>query len=234
MPSVLYLAMTGAEFSENLPVFPHIAWMACHFSPYGTGLSNLPQILPAGSMLILNDRTPVMGHDPHLVSKQLCDAARELGCTRILLDLQRPGPETEAIVRAVLEEASCPAGVSELFAAGLDCPVFLPPVPLLTPFSEYLSPWSGREIWLEAALDTLQITVTPEGSRYLPCPVPTDPLPHRDVELDCHYGIIPGENRLDFVLHRTWDDLQNLLNNHSISCFVGLYQELKEHAVPNT
>ena len=47
-----FLAMTAAEIqgTETLP--PKTAWMACHFSPYSTGLSNLPKALPPGLSLI--------------------------------------------------------------------------------------------------------------------------------------------------------------------------------------
>ena len=67
----MHLAMTAAELAccDSLPSHP--AWMACHFSPYGTGLSNLPEHLPEGALLILNDRTPVFGHDPQVICAQL-------------------------------------------------------------------------------------------------------------------------------------------------------------------
>ena len=41
-----FLAMTAAEFRKKEDLPDKIAWMACHFSPYGLGLSNLPQRLP--------------------------------------------------------------------------------------------------------------------------------------------------------------------------------------------
>ena len=51
----LNLAMTAAELGAA-PLPSHPAWMACHFSPYSTGLTNLPPKLPQDSLLILNDR----------------------------------------------------------------------------------------------------------------------------------------------------------------------------------
>ena len=42
----IYLAASPAQISK-MERFPEkLAWMACHFSPYGTGLSNLPASLP--------------------------------------------------------------------------------------------------------------------------------------------------------------------------------------------
>ena len=141
MPLPIYLAMTAAELRQNPPKSNEIAWMACHFSPYATGLSNCPKQLPPGAMLILNDRTPVCGHDPALVAAQLQDLVENLKCSRVLLDLQRPGESlTESIVDAVLSALPCPVAVSECYGRDLTCPVFLPPVPLLMSPEDYLAP----------------------------------------------------------------------------------------------
>ncbi len=227
---MLYLAMTAAEIATN-SVFSHpMGYMACHFSSYSTGLSNLPQGLPSDSLLILNDRTPPMGHDPSLVAQQLKSAAEENSCSRVLLDFQRPfTAEAATIVMAIVDTLSCPVGVSEPYAQALDCPIFLPPLPLTKALDEYIKPWCGREIWLEAALDAITITVTPEGSTYRPCPPPPDPLPHFDEALCCHYGLQLSETAAEFTLHRTWQDLNTLLQWDTVSCFVGLFQEFRKY-----
>ncbi len=230
MPSALYLAMTGAEFTANSPAYAPIAWMACHFSSYGTGLSNLPADLPQESMLILNDRIPLSAHDPEQVARQLAEKALALGCSRILLDFQRPGEAlTFRIAEAVIGAASCPVGVSALYAEALPCPVFLPPVPLLTEPETFFSPWSGREVWLEAALDAAELTVTASGSTLVPCQVLALPLPHRDESLFCHYCTEVSEDKVTFHLQRTWEDLQALLSHPKVSCCVGLWQELNKN-----
>ncbi len=228
MPSALYLAMTAAEIGTNSPLPARLAWMACHFSPYGTGLSNLPQVLPEGSMLIVNDLTPVGNHSPEAIVCQLQDVIQGFGCSRILLDFQRPGDaRTREIAEVIVRELPCPVAVSECYAEGLPCPVFLPPVPLWKTAGEYIKPWSGREIWLEAALDAAQITVTEKGSTFLPCPAQEIPLPHLDTDLCCHYGIELTDSAAVFTLQRTEEDLQRLLEKEQIACFVGLYQELQ-------
>ncbi len=225
---MLYLAMTATEIGGNFPVPFPIGYMACHFSAYGTGLSNLPQTLPAGSMLLVNDRTPVMGHSPDLIAQQLQQTAQELQCSRILLDFQRPGEAVTAqTVEAILDTAPCPVGVSAAYASGLSCPVFLPPLPLLQTPADYTAAWAGREIWMEAALDALTVTVTPAGSQLSPAPAAARPLPHFDETLMCHYSIALNEEAAIFTLQRSYDDLQKLLLCDSISCFVGLYQEFK-------
>ena len=112
-----YLAMTAAEFAatENLP--EHVAWMACHFSPYGTGLSNLPHSLPPGSLLILNDRIPIYGHDPNRIGQQLLESAEIIHCSGLLLDFQRADVEESLRLAAHLISAlPCPVAVSDCYA----------------------------------------------------------------------------------------------------------------------
>ena len=228
----LFLAMTAGEVScaDTLP--PRLAWMACHFSPYGTGLSNIPQSLPKGSMLTLNDRIPPDWHDVDLAASTLTEAAKRLECGSILLDFQRLGNEkTASVVEAVLKQADRPVGVSSCYAEGLSCPVLVPPVPPhLTP-EEYLKPWQRREIWLEWSLIGTEIEVTAEGSQYTSLPrfVPSEKA-HFDEELGCRYDICVEEDRVVFRLGRVPEDMAGLMENakkYGVMQWVGLWQEAK-------
>lgn len=231
-----YLAMTAAEFSgaENRPANP--AWMACHFSPYATGLSNCPETLPEGAMLIVNDRTPIHGHDPSYILEQLKELTERLHCNSVLLDFQRPGcDETAALVQCLVSGLSCPVGVSEPYAQEQECPVFLPPIPVYLSAREYLSPWAGREIWLEAALEGTQVTVTAEEARF--ASLPSEQIPegcHADEALLCHYAIQVEKDAAIFSLYRTVEDLRALLTaaaDFGVTCCIGLYQELGDFQV---
>lgn len=224
MKIVPYLAMTAAEF-EKASVFPEqMAWMACHYSPYGTGLSNLPRQIPSGSLLILNDRTPICGHDADLVARQLGECAEKFSCAGILLDFQRPG--SEDIVKAV---AALPYPVASTppYAEAVPCAVFLPPPPLTMPPEKHIAPWHGREIWLEVATEETTVRVTADGSAHiaphaLACP-------YTDTRLHCRYGIRKTEAFVDFYLQRGVDEWNALMREASecgISVFVGLYQQL--------
>lgn len=223
-----YLAMTAAEFQscEHLP--EKMGWMACHFSPYGTGLTNLPRQLPPGSLLIVNDRTPIHGHDPERIRDTLAEVIATRQCAAVLLDLQRPSQEAAAIARA-LSELDCPM-ILPPELAGADDPVFLPPVPLTLTVSEYLRPWGGRPIWLEAALDSQQITVTATGSSFTsPPPGTGQECPLSEPLLHCHYRVEVSAERAVFTLRRTEGDLAGLLaeaHEWGIAGSVGLYQEL--------
>lgn len=222
-----YLAMTAAEIHASATLPEKLAWMACHFSPYGTGLSNLPGHLPENSLLILNDRTPVHGHDPERILAELTEAVEKFSCAGVLLDLQRPGSQEAAAIAKRLLTLPCPVAVSESYAGDLDCPIFLPPVPLRIPLAEYLAPWQGREIWLDAAPGGERITVTAQGAAVLPETV-TEPLPFRDEELLCHYRLELNPNAAVFTLSRTRDDLRDLLGatkKYGVTTAVALWQE---------
>ena len=227
----LYLALTAAEFQKCSPLPEHSAWMACHYSPYAPDLSNIPSQLPENAMLILNDRTPAQGHDPDLILRQVTELAETLHYKYILLDFQRPdSAENLAVVQALSANLRCPVGVTPLYAKGLDCPVFLPPVPPHVPIKEHLVPWQGREIWLEAALGGEIISVTENGSTISPLPsaeVPTKAP--EDPGLHCHYQIRTHNNHIDFTLWRTRENLSALLQQAEdlgVTKAVGLWQEL--------
>ena len=225
MGNPLYLAMTAAEFSACAVIPEKTAWMACHFSPYGRGLSNIPRELPPGSMLILNDRIPPQGIDPSLVVQQLLQAVKDLGCEAVLLDFQRPDNElTQAVANAVCETAPCPVAVSAPYAGTFSCPVFLPPPPLRCDPAQYFTPWAQRQIWLEV-YDQWEVVTITENSVQIKAEAPeTQPvLPHFDQKLCCRYGIAIGEDRAIFTLHRTMDELQAL--PYPVSSFIALWQD---------
>lgn len=226
----LYLAMNASEMSASSPT-EHCAWMACHFSSCGSGISNLPDRLPPGSMLILNDRIPCQGHSPDLIAAQVDEVINRFSCESLLLDFQRPeNPETEAVIRALLEKLTCPVAISECYAAALPCPVFLAPNPPHMPMDSYLAPWKGREIWLEAALCQENVSVTEKGTEFS-LQYPTDGLDGGffDESLCCHYHTRIQPDQIQFSLFDTPESLEkklNLAHSLGVSRAVGLYQEL--------
>ena len=224
----LYLAMTAGEFSAGTPLPPNIAWMACHFSSSGEGLSNIPSRLPARSLLILDDSIPIANHRAEIVAEQLSRAVETLKPDGILLDFQRPEiARTEALVTEILSAIPCPVGVSHHYAKKLSCPIFLPPLPAHQTPEDYLSPYAGREVWLEVAPVWETVTVTESGSRYCPAD-PLPPGPHRDEALYCHYGARVLEDKIIFSLCRTREDIEKMLGckNPGLTRAIGLYQEL--------
>ena len=225
---MLYLAMTAAEFRSCRELPPKIAWMACHFSPYGTGLTNLPPELPPESLLILNDRTPIHGHDSDLIFDTIAALVERFRCCGVLLDLQRDSSPEAATIAAALQALPCPVAVSSLYAGIGGCPVFLPPVPLLMPPEQHFSSWAGRDIWLDVAAEGICAAVTATGCTCTPHFGADIPLPHRDPELLIHYRLDLKPDTAIFTLKRTKEDVDALLEaakTHGATHAVGLYQE---------
>ncbi len=226
-----YLAMTAAEFSTTCPFPKHPAWMACHFSCYASGLSNLPTSLPEGSMVIVNDRTPPHGHDPVLIAEQLCRLQQELNISYFLLDFQRPDDvETKNLVSVLVSQLVGPVGVTEQYAKDLQCPVFVSAPPPHKGLKEHLGPWSGREIWLEAALETEKAVVTPQGCQFevLSEGSLTEPV-FTDHTLHCRYHTQISDAQAVFTMQRQKEELLSLLEEAQalgVELTVGLYQQL--------
>jgi hypothetical protein len=225
-----YLAMTAGEFSAWEQIDAKPAWMACHYASYGTGLSNLPRMLPQGAMVVVNDRIPPAGHTASLITEQLQQLCREASVEAVLLDLQRPGfSENEALVRAVVEALPCPVGVSSLYAQAVACPVFVSCPPPHVTLAAQLAPWEGRELWLELATETEQAVVTAEGADFSASPIDNIPLAFTDEKLHCRYGTRVLADRAVFTLQRGQQELAALLREAKllgVSRVIGLYQQL--------
>ncbi len=232
MEIVPYLAMTPAEFSGSPQPDKRVAWMACHFSSHNSGLSNIPAHLPEDSILILDDSYPIQGHEPTLIFTQLQDTLLKLGIQKLLLDFQRPySEELNALVHH-LQSLPCQVAVTESYAKNVNCPIFLPPVPLHKTAEAHVQPWEGREIWLEIAPMEASYLITEQG-----CEIDTLPaishrkLTHYDAEICTHYHISITNSAASFLLRRTVEDVKKLLQKADglgIDVTIGLYQELME------
>jgi hypothetical protein len=234
MPSTFFLAQTALEFPVPLPEGANKAWMACHFSSYGTGLSNLPVSLPAGSMVIVNDRIPIFGHDPGRVASELLTLTERFQISHIFLDFQRPGnKETASVVRAIIDALPCSIGVSEAYAREAACAVCLGPVPPHLGVAEWISPWEGRPIWLEVA-PVCRTYAIGEGGCIWEDVRPGGKFPHWDEKAKCHYRIEISKDIVRFTLQRGSKELELLRNTEGIECFVGLYQEFAQPEAQDT
>ena len=231
MAAAIYLAMTAAEISgaESLPA--NLCWMDCHFSPHDRGLSNLPSSLPVHSILIVNDRIPLRGHDAGRISEQLHQALEALRCGAVLLDFQQASDEAQAMADHLASTLPCPVAVSEDCGQELNCPLFLSPCPHHTHLEEHIAPWYGRELWLDLARDAQTLILTKEGCRCYPLPLgEIPPEGYHDDRLYCHYRAETEEDFARFTLWRTQADLDDLAQKAEglgIQALVGLYQEWK-------
>lgn len=229
-----YLAMTAAEIAENRKELPHIAWLACHFSSNAPGLANLPDWLPKDSLLTLTDQIPFRSQDTEPICRALTEVIAAFQCRGLLLDFQRPGMEDAFTLAKELAQAlPCPVVVSELYAKGLTCPVFLSPVPLHQRLADHIAPWRGREVWLDISTEGERICLTEEGASFTPLPrFSGSETGHQDKNLHCHYSISLTESSAEFTLWRTREDLKDLISEAEtcgIKTVVGLYQEMYEY-----
>ncbi len=225
-----YLAMTAAEFSHIAHVTSP-AWMSCHFSPWGTGLTNFPQALPQGSMLIVDDSTPPSNHDPLQIARQLTEHCQRLQPDCILLDFQRPrNPKTQEIANVLVTALPCPVGVSQPYAETLSCPVLLEcPAPGIC-LETVAAAYSGRELWLEIAPEGRKLVLTENGCQSLPASLDDLKSPfYYDAETSSNYDWYLESDQAVFHIQRDISCLKKLLiqaDTFGVTRAVGLYQQL--------
>ena len=222
----IYLAMTSQEMGSCTSLPAHFAYMACHFSPYGTGLCDLPDEIPAGSVLILNDRVPICGHDPQVILQQLENFCSRAKPSAILLDLQRSG--CEELVGALVQGSSIPVCVSQRYAHEPDTGVLLEMPPVHVPLEEHIKNWSGRKVWLDIAPQCFRYRIDEKGCRWEEHPLPRQEGSQIN-QLQCHCVIEKGTDFIDVILYRSDKDLRDLLTcawELGIENVIGLYQQL--------
>lgn len=227
-----YHAMTAAEWltAPKLPEMP--AWMACHFSPYGTGLSNLPKMLPADALIMVSDRISPAGHDAALMVSQLADLTAAFKPAAIVLDLEAPENDfCRELARQCCKLKNVEVAVASRYAQDLPCSVFLSAAQLWTKPEDWLQPWEGRTIWAESVLQRGLVTVTDEGAAYkeLPWEEPEEGLAV-DEELQVAYRIRETKDAVEVMLWRGRKELDTwmqMLKGLGISRFLGLYQQLR-------
>ena len=226
-----YLAATAGELSICKSINFPVAWMACHFSSGDTGLSNLPDALPQGSLVLLDDSSPFQDHDPQKIAKQLLTLSDTLNPKGYILDFQRRDSiENKTIAEFLVQTLNCPVAVSDLYAESLSCPVFLSAPPLWTPLKDHIAPWSDREIWLEAVHTQEILTLTQDGCHREESLITDEPLPYNHKQLHCQYDFSLTENRAIFTLRRTEGELLSLLSTAEtigIATVISLYQQTK-------
>lgn len=229
----IYLALTAQEFAYSTAIPSTLCYLSCHFSPRGNGLSNIPTVFPEGSILCIDDSTPIANHSTNVVTEQINTLIQRLRPCGILLDFQRPdNPYAPDMIGCILEGVSCPVAVSHIYAKEFMCPVFLPPLPFRTALSDYLKTWSDREIWLELGNDKEMAIVTENGfgvERVYS--IPEGGNQFRDIPLLFHYCTHLKQDHIVFYFHRTEEDLRELqvqAQKLGVSKFLGLWQQLQQ------
>lgn len=226
----VYLAMTSFEYTHCSTPPPDVCWMACQFSSYSSGLTNMPDDLPDNALLMLNDQFPPNGHDLSVITQQLLKAVQSLHPKGILLDMQRPYCEQIQTLTNHLQAAlPCPVAVTPKYAAKHNGPIFIPPIPPNNSAANYLKQWQGREIWLELDRTGISIEVTEQGSNVIPLYNTVKNPVFQDFDLHCHYHTTLYDQKAVFNFFRTNEDISELLieaQKYGVTLAVGLYQEM--------
>lgn len=223
-----FSAVTPFEMAQYMP--ENLAYMGCHFSHSGPGLTNFPTNLPPGSLLLVDDSIPILDHDPVFATKQLLETVEKFSISAVLLDFQKPPTDkSKEMAATIIRALPCLCAITASYTSYFNCPVFLPPPPLTAVVSDYLKPWLERGIFLELADETLQLTVTADGCTASTFMDPNFHPQHYDERLFCHYRVDVTSNSVIFSLHRTKEALDQL-SQAAITMgalgTVGLYQEL--------
>lgn len=227
----LFLAMAAPELAGCGKLPDHTAWLACHFSPSGSALSNIPAALPAESLLILDDSIPFHQHHPQAILQQLENTISKLQIQGIVLDFQRSVTlELRDLTQLLQNRLACPVAAPPAYS-NTTSPLFLPPVPLHQTPQKYLSPYHDREIWLETALDTSFVHIHMNGCHIEPEPHGTTyELPRQSPHFFAHYRVSCHPEKVVLQLQRTRQDLAQLseeVSHLGVTRLIGLWQELK-------
>ena len=222
-----YLAMTDGEIAACARLPPRLARMGCHFSD--DGLVELPQVLPGGALLVVDDRVPMAAQNPEHILDQLAEALEKLSCTGLLLDFQQKenAPQRE-LVRLLARELTVPLAAPPAYAAE-GCRLFLPPVAADQTVEEALSPWAGKKIWLDTAPAAVRLALTKQGCTRTPLPRMAASGIFKDPGLCCRYSIEPTLNGgFQFTLYRDRCCMEAILEQAAAfgaELAVGLSQE---------
>lgn len=222
-------ALTGAEFFALGQVNRPVAWMSCHFSGWDAGLTGLPERLPEGSVLILDDSFPMGDHDPVLICRQLKNWGVGKKIEGIVLDLQRPNVTKSRTLAEKAAELPWPVAISELYARHSKGPVFLSSVPPHRTLQQHLAPWKEREIWLEIAVETEIATVTKDGCTFQSTPL-TESCDGFFPENSRHmcYQVQTYEGQATITMVRNQTHIPGLLQEAEylgVKKAIGLYQQ---------
>ena len=171
------------------------------------------------------------GHDPERIRQKLLECWEKLGFEALLLDFQRPGSREAAALCGVLGTGlPFPVGVSQLYGAETEGPVFLDPVPPDRSLEAHLAPWQGRELWLDLAPEAVCLEITEAGCRREALgQVPQEDPFREDEGLCCRYRAQVLERAIRFHIWREASCLEALAKKAAelgVARFVGLFQEL--------
>ena len=221
-----YLALEPWEFQTYTRTEPMV-WFSCQFSPEPPGICNLPEALPTGAAILLDDALPYSGN-ARAVTEGLKETVEKTGAAGVILDFQKPYEQTLGILAEYLERSlPCPVVVTPSYADHTKGPLLLPPAAMHIPLVRQLSS-IRRSIWLELDAPIVRLTLTERGLRTASLyALPFSKKVFESEKLHCHYQV-HGDG--SFTLHRTGQDLTDFLQEAEslgVEAAIGFWQELQ-------
>lgn len=224
-------AITQEEIQKLATLPAQFAWMACHFNPEGNGIMDLPETLPPGCILILNDQIPYHGQSGEVIGQQLTECAQRWSLHGVLLDFERPvSEELRETVRMLVSTLPCPVACGKnLEIEGLVSVIQMPP--LSEKPKEYFE--SKKGVWLELRKQAEGYRIERDGSKSYSTEEPQGEKLKRlqDTALCVHYHFTVNTENADFVLWRDHKDREKIIEQAKeagIDTVIGLYQEFRE------
>ncbi len=217
MGTEIYVVMTGKEIRDCGKLPEKIAYLGCHFG--GNGLVGLPDGLPEGSMLLIDDRVVPQESDIESALAQLKPLLPKF--SGIYLDFQREETPKEA-ANLLVEKLPFPVGVPKRFGIGI--PV-LPPRQLNLLPGDYYHPGC----WTEAAMTAWELTVTKDGCSKKEVPRKKDFSGHYSEILYCSYSVEMDEEKAVFVMQNNRELLhREILEDNAPEKWLVLYRDWME------
>lgn len=224
-------AITQEEIRQMSTLPAQFAWMACHFDPNGNGIIDLPETLPPGCILILNDQIPYNGHSGEIIAQKLKECAQKWRLNGILLDFERPIPEEQKeTARMLVNTLPCPVVCGQdTEIEGLISLIQMPP--LLENPKKYFQRKKGA--WLELQKQAVNFCIEKDGCKSDSVEVPQMEIIKglQDNELYVHYHFTVNTENADLLLWRDRQDrekIMELAKEAGIDTIIGLYQEFRD------
>lgn len=230
----LFLAFTAEEFSQKVPFPAKTAWMSVHFSPNGSGLTNLPPQLPQGSLILLDDHIQWANHSIERVCQELVTVLQRTESIGLLLDFERePTAETLLLTKALgrcCKELGVALSAPPKYLLEDDTTLFLSPFPCsIAP--ENIDP--QRKVWLDISPVCHSIRISKDCTIGSPAPytragIPNSQEVYWDEDLLCNYYSEADGDDIRITLFRDATSaakLLNRLNPAKIQLAIGLWRD---------
>lgn len=216
MAREVYAAITGEEMGKISILPQNIAYLGTHFE--GNTLVDIPEALPEGSLLLIDDRVIPENVSIDLVIVSLSHLFPCL--SGIYLDFQQEDTPKD-LVHSLLKALPVPVGVPRRF--GLGIPVVPPRRLSMLPEKHYLP-----GCWAEGAVSAWELTLTKDGCTKKEVSAKESAYEEYS-KLFCRYAVENDAEKAVFHLQNNRELLhREIAGNPSVDKWIVLYRDWVE------